>query len=97
MSQQRSAFSTSAQFSNKLKEGGETVRSVDPTKQTTHYMKAKTSKGQPSEFVNSISIWENAGSLGEGSNYLRVLVKETLAPGEYFISAKKTHQGKVIR
>lgn len=57
-------------------------QSSEATK-TTHYAK-NTNK----EFVNNIQIWENEGKFGK---FLKIRVSEALAPGDYYISARKDH------
>jgi len=54
---------------------------------TTHYVK-NTNK----EFVDNVQMWENEGQFG---SYIKLRVTEALAPGDYFVSAKKGHVSKV--
>ena len=64
------------------------VASGDFDSSTTHY-----AKDSSKEFVNNVQIWENSGEYGA---YLKIRVSETLAPGDYFVSARKGHLSKIV-
>ncbi len=63
------------------------VKEVNPETATTHYIKTSNK-----EFVDGSSIWENTGAFG---TYLKIRVTEALAPGDYYISAKRGHVSKL--
>lgn len=79
------------QYSNSRPSTGGAARKADEGQEfdssTTHYLK-NTNK----EFVDNVQMWENEGQFGA---YIKVRVTETLEPGDYYLSAKKGHKGKI--
>lgn len=51
----------------------------------THYVKNKETK----EFVNQISVWENASKFEDGSPVFNIIVSEPIPAGTYTMQAKR--------